>query len=106
MQVFMNEECDYTSSSRRVDFGVSAQLGSEVGVMEWREQSSVSSEEAYVEAQRWIEVGENGFKLFFLPSLAGLLSISFHLLSCFRFIAILQLDTIGHWILLFPLKVR
>lgn len=32
------------------------QLGSYVSVMEWREQSAVGCDEAYLEAQRWIEV--------------------------------------------------
>lgn len=33
--------------------------------MEWREQSAVSCDEAYLEAQRWIEVsGEGGETLF------------------------------------------
>lgn len=32
------------------------------GVMEWREQSSLSCDEAYLEAQRWIEVSKMLFK--------------------------------------------
>lgn len=33
--------------------------------MEWREQSAVSCDEAYLEAQRWIEVsGEGGDSAF------------------------------------------
>lgn len=31
-------------------------------MMEWREQSSVSSEEAYLEAEKWIEVSQNYLK--------------------------------------------
>lgn len=31
--------------------------------MEWREQSAVSCEEAYLEAQRWIEVSKSDSKL-------------------------------------------
>lgn len=36
---------------------------SSVRVMEWREQSAVSCEEAYLEAQRWIEVSKSDSKL-------------------------------------------
>ncbi|KAF0026666.1 hypothetical protein F2P81_021403 [Scophthalmus maximus] len=37
------------------DLAPPVQLGSYVSVMEWREQSAVGCDEAYLEAQRWIE---------------------------------------------------
>lgn len=38
------------------DFGSVCAVLVKTGVMEWREQSSLSCAEAYLEAQRWIEV--------------------------------------------------
>lgn len=52
-----------TRGTLGTDLARSCSSDSSVRVMEWREQSAVSCDEAYLEAQRWIEVSKSYSKL-------------------------------------------